>query len=526
METPSQINQNNFQSEADSRESEESFRSFYENAPIGIYRTSRDGKFLMVNPTLLKMLDMTFEELAEFDLNNRAKWNYSRRKFVEQIEREGKITGLETAWQKSDGTTVFMRENARCVRGANDSVLYYEGMLEDITEQKQLEEKLRQSQKMDAIGQLAGGVAHDFNNVLTIINGYSELALRRMEEDNPLRRNLEEIKKAGKRAASLTRQLLAFSRKQMLEPKTLDLNLIVSEMDKMLRRLIGEDIDFVTVLQPELGSVKADPGQIEQVILNLAVNARDAMPRGGKLMIETSNIYLDDVYARKHNVVNSGNYVMLAVSDTGTGMDSEIQEHIFEPFFTTKENGKGTGLGLSTVYGIVKQSEGNIWVYSEIGCGTTFKVYLPLVDETANFSKQESAFTDLPEGDETVLLVEDEIAVRDLVGDILRTHGYKVLVAEHCSHALEIGANFDGEIALMVTDVVMPQMSGRDLAERLSPIRPKMKILYMSGYTDSAIVHHGVLEDGTHFIQKPFAPQNFARKVRETLDLPAVAIDI
>lgn len=509
--------------EAALRESEERFRSFYENAPIGIYRTSREGQFLMVNPTLLKMLNMTFGELGKFDLNDKNRWNYSRKKFVEEIERDGEIRGLETVWKKKDGTSVYMRENARCVRDKDGKVLYYEGTLEDITDRKLLEEKLLQSQKMDAIGQLAGGIAHDFNNVLTIINGYSELALSRLPEGDKLRRNLEEIKKAGKRAASLTRQLLAFSRKQMLEPKTLDLNLIVADMDRMLRRLIGEDIDFVTVLKPRLGSVKADPGQIEQVIMNLVVNARDAMPRGGKLTIETADIYLDENYARRHDSITPGNYVMLAVSDTGIGMDAETTQRIFEPFFTTKEKGKGTGLGLSTVYGIVRQSGGNIWVYSEIGIGTTFKIYLPLVDEAANFSKQEFAFFDLPEGDETILLVEDENAVRDLVGDILKTHGYTVLIAENGASALKIGKQHKGKIDLMVTDVVMPQMSGRDLVENLAPFRPEMKVLYMSGYTNNAIVHHGVLDNGTYFIQKPFAPQSFARKVRETLDSPVVS---
>jgi signal transduction histidine kinase/ActR/RegA family two-component response regulator len=385
---------------------------------------------------------------------------------------------------------------------------------------KELEDQLRQSQKLEGIGQLAGGVAHDFNNLLTAITGQSQMCLRQLNVDDPLYRRIEQIIKAGDRASALTRQLLAFSRKQILQPKILDLNHIVVELHKMLQRLIGEDIDLMMGLAPELGSVKADPNQLEQVLMNLAVNARDAMPLGGKLTIETSNVYLSEEFAGRHASVPPGQYVMFAVSDTGCGMDAETQAHIFEPFFTTKEVGKGTGLGLSTVYGIVKQSSGTIWVYSEPGTGTTFKIYLPRFDGPAAEVSVAADNLELLRGSETVLLVEDEEVVRDMATDILRESGYHVLEAKHGNEALILSKQYRGEIHLMLTDVVMPQMSGRELAEQLTPLRRDMKVLYMSGYTDDAIVHHGVLEEGTAFIGKPFSPDALARKVRETLDAP------
>jgi PAS domain S-box-containing protein len=384
------------------------------------------------------------------------------------------------------------------------------------------EEQLRQSQKMDAIGQLAGGVAHDFNNLLTVITGYSELSLRRMAKDDPLRKNIEGITKAGVRAAGLTRQLLAFSRRQMLQAKVLDLNTIVRELDTMLQRLIGEDIDLMTMLSPSLGQVKADPGQLEQVLLNLVVNARDALPRGGKITIETTHAELDEAYARAHLGVRPGSYVVLAVSDTGIGIDAEIQKCIFDPFFTTKEIGKGTGLGLSTVYGIVKQSEGSISVYSELGQGTTFKVYLPRVDEVAEGGESAYGPPDARGGLETILLVEDEELVRNLAVVILEQYGYVVLAGANGEEALRICKGFAGTIDLMITDVVMPQMSGRELAEEVAGLRPDTRVLYMSGYTDDAVVRHGILEKNMAFIQKPFLPDDLARKTRELLDLPVL----
>src|SRR5437879_1802067 len=392
---------------------------------------------------------------------------------------------------------------------------------EERAERKKLEEQLRQAQKMEAIGQLTGGIAHDFNNMLTVIIGYSELMLQRLKADDPLRSEVEQVKEAGVRASLLTRQLLAFSRKQVLQPRVLDLNAVLTNMDRMLQRLIGEDIDLVTVPAPGLGRVLADPGQIEQVIMNLAVNARDAMPQGGKLTIETANVELDDAYARQHGPVQSGPYVMLAVSDTGCGMDAETQARIFEPFFTTKEPGKGTGLGLSTVYGIVKQSEGYVWVYSEVGRGTTFKVYLPMVEGAVETVEPGVTPTRTVRGSETILLVEDDHAVRVLARSVLQAHGYSVLEASQGKEALLLSGQHEGPIHLMVTDTVMPGMSGRDLSECLKPSRPNMKVIFMSGYTDKAIIHHGELAPGTAFLQKPFTPDALALKVRGVLDSPA-----
>lgn len=388
----------------------------------------------------------------------------------------------------------------------------------EVAERKLTEEQLRQAQKMEAVGKLAGGVAHDFNNLLTVINGQAELSLRRLGQDDPSYRKFEAIRDAGERAASLTRQLLAFSRKQILQPKVLDLNQVIFQTNKMLRPLIGEDIDLLIGLTPDLGKVKADPSQIEQVLMNLAINARDAMPKGGKLTIETGNVDVDEEYAVHHFSVCPGRYVVLAISDTGCGMDEETQSHIFDPFFTTKELGKGTGLGLSTVYGIVKQSGGNIWVYSEVGRGTTFKIYLPCVDDVPEDQRVRADAATLEIGTETVLLVEDEERVRDMTKEILQESGYKVLEAKHGQDALLVAGQHPGIIHLMLSDVVMPLMSGRELAEQLAPLRKEMKVLYMSGYTDDAIVHHGVLDEGMSFIEKPFTPNGLARKVRETLN--------
>jgi len=379
--------------------------------------------------------------------------------------------------------------------------------------------QLEHSQKLEAIGQLAGGVAHDFNNMLTAIIGYTDLSLRRVGLENPIRRNLEETKKAAERAASLVRQLLAFSRKQILEPKVLDLNEVVKDMHKMLTRLIGENIQLATRLETELGSVKADPCQVEQIIVNLVVNARDAMPRGGRVTVETANVTLDEQNALKHVLVKPGEYVMLAVSDTGSGMDQETQARIFEPFFTTKEVAKGTGLGLSTVYGIVKQSGGNIWVYSEQGFGTVFKVYLPRLDDAAASTlANQSQETNVPRGTETILLVEDEEVVRGLTRKILMQAGYNVLDAKGGDEAIRLCRAHAGPIDLLLTDVVMPEVSGKEVADRLLELRPSIRVLYMSGYTDEAIVQHGVLDANVKFIQKPFTWVGLTRKVREVLN--------
>jgi two-component system, cell cycle sensor histidine kinase and response regulator CckA len=394
------------------------------------------------------------------------------------------------------------------------------GIGRDVTERLSLEQQLRQAQKMEAVGRLAGGIAHDFNNILTAITGHADLLLQDLGASDPRREDVEEIRRSGERAASLTRQLLAFSRQQVLQPKVVDLNALVMDMDKLLRRLIGEDIELATVLDPALGRVRADPGQLEQVIANLAVNARDAMPQGGKLTLETRNVDLDQGYAVRHSMVQPGPYALLAVSDTGIGMDAETQSHIFEPFFTTKPRGQGTGLGLATVYGIVKQSGGFIWVYSEPAHGATFKIYVPRVDAPAESAAAApaAASADVPGGSETILLAEDEPAVRAVARQGLERRGYTVLVASSGSEALALAQQLGATINLLVTDVVMPGMSGRDLAERLAAQRPGVRVLYISGYTDNAIVRHGILDPGLAYLQKPFHPDALARKVREVLD--------
>ena len=381
------------------------------------------------------------------------------------------------------------------------------------------ERQLVQSQKLEAVGRLAGGISHDFNNLLTVILGYSDIVKRNLESTDPLRRNVDEIIKASERAASLTRQLLAFSRKQVMQPKVFDLNTVVSDLEKMLRRMIGEDIELRVSAEADLGNIKADPVQLEQVIMNLVVNARDAMPKGGKLTIETANVCLDESYSREHVSVVPGDYVMLAISDTGCGMNEETRQRIFEPFFTTKEQGKGTGLGLSMVYGIVKQSGGNIWVYSEEGHGTTFKIYFPRVTAQAEEYKRASTVFEVPGGNETILLVEDAEWVRTLARQVLETAGYRVFEAENANAAISLCDRMNGNrIDLLLTDVVMPGMSGNDMSRVLQKKQPDMPVLYMSGYTDDAIVQHGVLEAGINFLQKPFTPAALASKVREVLD--------
>jgi nitrogen-specific signal transduction histidine kinase/ActR/RegA family two-component response regulator len=405
---------------------------------------------------------------------------------------------------------------------------YFIGVIEDISGRKQAEaalkrseEQLRQSQKLEAIGRLAGGLAHDFNNILTAITGYSDLVLRRLGSVDPLRRSVEEIRRAAERAASLTHQLLAFSRKQMMQVKVLDLNAVVAEMESFLRRLIGEDIQLVTSLDPDLRRVKADPGQIEQVIMNLVVNARDAMPQGGRLRIETKDVSLSEPYLDDAGSVESGDYVVLSIADTGIGMNSEIKQKIFEPFFTTKEEGKGTGLGLAMVYGIVKQSGGSIRVHSEAGAGTTFMVYLPAVEEFVKAQSNGSRHIEAPGGTETVLLVEDEDMVRELVVEVLETEGYTVFSARRGAEALRLCAEQIMPINLLITDVVMPEMSGRELAEHLTARHPEIKVLFISGYTDDAIFRHGVQESNVAFLQKPFTTSELAAKVRSVLDADA-----
>jgi two-component system, cell cycle sensor histidine kinase and response regulator CckA len=390
--------------------------------------------------------------------------------------------------------------------------------IRDITERIALEERLRQSQKMEAVGRLAGGIAHDFNNLLTIILGYSQILSDGFPAGSRLADSNAQIKSAAERAAGITRQLLAFSRKQVLSPRVINLNDIVLNLDSLLRRLIGEDIEVMTVPANDLGTVKADPGQIEQVIMNLALNSRDAMPQGGKLTLETANATLDENYANQHQAVEPGKYVMLAVSDTGHGMTTETMGRIFEPFYTTKEVGKGTGLGLSMVYGIVKQSGGYIWVYSEPGQGTTFKIYLPRVDQPAEPASAERPLIGGARGTETILLVEDDPQLRELSTSVLSHCGYRVLTASTPEEGIAICESNHRDIRLLVTDVVMPRMNGRQLAERIQKVSPRIRVLYISGYTDNAIVHYGVLDSGLWFLAKPFTLSALVAKVREVLD--------
>jgi len=434
------------------------------------------------------------------------------------------LTGVEFPGVRRDGSPVDLSLSMGPLRDALGRVSGLMALMGDVTQRKlteqqneQLKDQLRQSQKMEAVGRLAGGVAHDFNNLLTAIAGYAEL-LQGLDQPGEQRRTYaDEILKSAHRAASLTRQLLAFSRRQVLQPRVLDLNEVVSGMEGLLRRLIGEHIEFSAARKPDLWSVRADQNQLEQVILNLAVNARDAMPDGGNLTIETRNVRLGQDYSDGHGRVRTGPHVLLAVSDTGCGMDAETRSHLFEPFFTTKEKGRGTGLGLATVYGIVKQSGGDIWVYSEPGRGTTFKIYLPALEATPDPRKAETTRRRPASGTETILLVEDAEVVRRLLHEILVRYGYKVLMAREGEEAIRASREFDGTIDLIVTDVVMPRMGGRELAARLLEERPAIKVLYMSGYTGEAVSKHGILDPGSAFLEKPFSPDALARKVRAIL---------
>ena len=439
------------------------------------------------------------------------------RKMWETLSR-GEIWSGDFVRKRKDGTLYEEEVTMSPIRDPNGRVLDFVAVCRNVTEERQVAEQLRQSQKMEAIGRLAGGVSHDFNNLLTAIMGYGDMALGAMRPDDPVRGAIEEIQKAGQRAASLTRQLLVFSRRQVLEPKVVDLNAVIADMEKMLLHLIGEDIDLVVVADPAAGCVKADRGQLEQVVMNLAVNARDAIPRGGRLTIETADLHLDEPYTGDHAIVDPGQYVVLTVSDTGCGMDEATLSHVFEPFFTTKEQGKGTGLGLATVYGIVTQSGGQIGVHTEPDRGTSFKVYLPRVEGPDQTATPHGPSQEVPRGSETILLVEDEDGVRKLASTILRQCGYDVLEASHAGEALLVVERHADPIDLMVTDVVMPHMNGPELYNRLAPDRPDMKVLYISGHADDAVVRHGVLDRTTTFLQKPFTGTMLARVVREVLD--------
>ena len=499
--------------------SEASYRGLVEHAAYGIYRTTGDGKFVMVNPALFTMLG--YGSAAELLKSDVARDVYvdsaARIRILERCEQFGSAIE-EVAWRRRDGSVIAVRLNGRPVRGPDGALECFEFIVDDVTEQRALEERLRQTQKMEAVGRLAGGIAHDFNNLLTAILGSVDFLRRALGPEHPEHAETEEIQKAAVRAADLTRQLLAFSRQQVLAPKVLELDGLVTNLEKMMRRLIGEDVELRFVALAPRAAVRADPGQLEQVIVNLVVNARDAMPRGGRLTIETASVDLDAAYAWEHGTVEPGRYVMLAVTDTGVGIDRAAQARLFEPFFTTKEFGKGTGLGLATVYGIVKQSGGYIWVYSEPGQGATFKVYLPRVEQAGEPVAAPQPPARPLGGTETILLAEDEAAVRNLARRVLEKHGYKLLLAATGRDGVRLAEEHGSPIDLLVTDVVMPEMGGRELAQRLTTRQPSLKVLYLSGYTDDAIVHHGVLDAGVAFLQKPFKPDELVRKIREVLD--------
>ena len=497
--------------------SESNFRSLVHNAPVGICRCATDGTILQVNPALLMMLG--YRSSSELLGRNLLADLYTDRgrsaDLQHSFEDDRQFNDVEAEWNNREGKPILVRLSGRPV--TEDSARSYELVAEDITERRTLEQQFRQAQKMEAIGRLAGGIAHDFNNLLMVISGYTQMLLDQLEGESPLRKAATEIEKAADRAASLTRQLLAFSRKQVLSPKVLDLNALVLDNLKMLPRLLGEDIEVVNVPAGDLGRIKADPGQLAQVILNLAVNARDAMPHGGRLILETANARLDESYTQRRTSMPAGEYVVLSISDTGLGMDAETQSHIFEPFFTTKGQ-QGTGLGLSTVYGIVKQSGGYIWVYSEPARGTTFKIYFPRVVEAELPAEAEASAKKAAGGKETILLVEDEATVRELVRRFLERHDYSVLEAENGRAALDIVTQYTGRIHLLVTDIIMPDMNGRELARRLLRLRPGTPVLYMSGYTERTIQQNGELEPGLAFLQKPFTEQTLTEKVRAVLE--------
>jgi PAS domain S-box-containing protein len=503
------------------RRSEANFRSLVMNAPYGICSCDSRGKILDANPAFLELLGLSSsaEVIGQhiFGLYADSEQWFD---LADHLRTSAPFKGLTADWKRKTGTTV-VRVSGRAVSNGRKDDVVFEIFAEDVTERRALEQQLRQSQKMEAVGRLAGGIAHDFNNLLMVISGYSEFLLERLGGEPHLRGPAQEIASASERASSLTRQLLAFSRKQMLAPRIVNLNDIAAENLKMLTRMIGEDIDLVMTPGQNLWSVRADAGQIEQVIMNLAVNARDAMPSGGKLTIETANITLDEEYARLHAPLHAGDYVMVSLSDTGAGMDTETQSHIFEPFFTTK-GPKGTGLGLSTVYGIVKQSGGYIWVFSEVGRGTTFKIYLPRVPSVEEPVLQTAAasvqFQKVEPGTETILLVEDEANLRYLARQYLEKQGYRVIEAADGAVAMQIAVAHEGVIHLLLTDVIMPGMNGRELAQRISEIRPNVKVLYMSGYTENVIGHDGTLDAGVRLLQKPFNLRDLKSKVREVLD--------
>jgi two-component system, cell cycle sensor histidine kinase and response regulator CckA len=505
------------------RRSEVSYRSLIQTAVYGIYRSRLDGRFLDVNPALIGMLgyDSALEVLALEPQKDvfAAPAEYTR--LIDEFRRTGRMDGVEVRWKRKDGGLITARISGRAVAAGDEPADVLEAIVEDITERRVLEDQFRQAQKMEAVGRLAGGIAHDFNNLLMVIGGYTEVLLNQLAPDHPLHGKAEAIQQASDRATTLTRQLLAFSRKQLLELKVVDVNAIVADMERLLRPLIGEDIELTTQLAPSIGCTRADAGQLEQVIMNLVVNAKDALPKGGKICIRTAAVTHDDSDRPEHSFIKSGPYVMISVGDNGHGMDRETQARIFEPFFTTKEKGKGTGLGLSTVYGIVKQSGGYVFVQSELGHGTVFNIYLPRVDEPCDALGSPTVSSTASGGSETILLVEDEESVRQLVRETLESRGYRVLEAANGADALAVASGHQDNLHLVITDVVMPGLSGHELAQQLLSARPGIKVLYLSGYAQDAFPP---AEAHKAFLQKPFTLQSLARKVREVLGpAPAAA---
>jgi two-component system, cell cycle sensor histidine kinase and response regulator CckA len=504
------------------RRSEVRYRSLVQTAVYGIYRSSLEGRFLDVNPALIGMLGYN-SALEVLSLDPQKDVFVEPREYarlVDEFRRTGGMDGFEARWRRKDGTSITVRISGRAVAGGDEPSNVLEAIAEDITERRILEDQFRQAQKMEAVGRLAGGIAHDFNNLLMVISGYTEVLLDQLAPSHPLRTKAEAIRQASDRASALTRQLLAFSRKQHLELKVVNVNAIVTDMERLLRPLIGEDIELTTALAPSVGCIRADAGQLEQVIMNLVVNAKDAMPNGGKLRIRTAGVTLDDSPSPENACLKHGPYVMISVSDTGAGMDRETQSRIFEPFFTTKEKGKGTGLGLSTVYGIVKQSGGYVFVQSEPGRGTTFTIYFPRVDEPCDVLDAAPISNAAAGGSETILLVEDEESVRQLVRETLAARGYHVLEASNGNSALALAAARSETIHLVITDVVMPGLSGHELIEQLSPLRPGIKVLYLSGYAEDAFSTPLATSAQKAFLQKPFTLQALSRKVREVLGPP------
>lgn len=500
--------------------SEKRFRELYDKAPDMYHTLDLEGNFVEFNPKHTEVLGYRPEDLQDHHISC-----ILTEEMLPKLEQEfrelmnsGNINGREYVLRKKDGSNMTVEVHAMRFDGPDGQPREVRCIMRDITQRKQLEAQLVQSQKMECVGQLAGGIAHDFNNLLTAITGYTHMALSIAATDAKLTSYLSQINQATERASTLTRQLLAFSRRQIISPQVINLNDVVTNTEQILCRLISENIKMSISLTPDLGPVNMDPTQVEQVLINLAVNAQDAMPKGGELTITTSNVTLSKRDARRYPDLSPGPFVQLSVADTGIGMDEEVQAHIFEPFFTTKEEGKGTGLGLSMCYGIVKQNNGDIEVESQPGQGSTFKILIPRVEQPATPISQEKESRDLAEGNEAILLVEDNSLVRGLGAKVLRQHGYNVLEAEDGQEALEVAQQYNGEIQLLLTDVVMPNMGVTDLAQQLKATRTGIKVLFTSGYADGSIVLEGVLEPGVEFMKKPYSPADLLERVREVLD--------